>query len=128
MKLMNGYRLQYWLYAVLNKQYGRTVTMRRDSLHARYDVNRHGFSIHGKHDAKLVFTFMTKQLVDAGFVHEPGRQVHEQSRMIKVIETAGIRQTIYVSLHISRWNDTVDSRKTIPTVSVWSGVYKSKVA
>jgi hypothetical protein len=38
---MNGYRLQYWLYAVVATHLGRAVKIRRDSLHSRYSVNRH---------------------------------------------------------------------------------------
>lgn len=41
----NGYRLQYWLYAVLNYEFGSEVKFIRDSLHARYAVNRHGFQV-----------------------------------------------------------------------------------
>lgn len=45
MKKINNYRLQYWLYAILNKRFGKEVTLKRDSLHSRYEVNRHGFYI-----------------------------------------------------------------------------------
>lgn len=45
MKKINNYRLQYWLYAILNKKFGKEVVFKRDSLHAMYEVNRHGFSI-----------------------------------------------------------------------------------
>jgi hypothetical protein len=42
---VNNYRLQYWLYAVLNHEFGTEVKMERDSLHSRYSVNRHGFNV-----------------------------------------------------------------------------------
>lgn len=45
MKKLNDYRLQYWLYAILNKKFGKEVKLKRDSLHTRYEVNRHGFYI-----------------------------------------------------------------------------------
>lgn len=45
MKKLNNYRLQYWLYAILNKKFGKEVKFKRDSLHSRYEVNRHGFYI-----------------------------------------------------------------------------------
>lgn len=45
MKKINNYNLQYWLYSVLNKKFGTEVKLNRDVLHARYEVNRHGFSI-----------------------------------------------------------------------------------
>ncbi len=37
--------MQYWIYAILNKQFGKEVKIVRDPLHRRYDVNRHGFQI-----------------------------------------------------------------------------------
>jgi len=45
MKKVNNYNLQYWLYAILNKKFGSEVKFKRDSLHSRYEVNRHGFYI-----------------------------------------------------------------------------------
>ncbi len=42
---INAYRLQYWLYAILNKKFGSEVKFHRDSLHKVYEVNRHGFEI-----------------------------------------------------------------------------------
>lgn len=45
MKKINNYRLQYWLYAILNKKFGGQVIFKRDVLHNMYSVNRHGFTI-----------------------------------------------------------------------------------
>lgn len=42
---MNNYKLQYWMYACLNKEFGQEVKLHRDSLHSLYRVNRHGFEI-----------------------------------------------------------------------------------
>lgn len=42
---MNKYKLQYWIYACLNKKFGQEVILHRDSLHSIYQVNRHGFEI-----------------------------------------------------------------------------------
>lgn len=47
-KHITGYNLQYWLYCVLNKKFGSQVKMARDSLHSRYSVNRHCFSVKSK--------------------------------------------------------------------------------
>jgi uncharacterized membrane protein YcaP (DUF421 family) len=42
---MTKYNLQHWLYSIINKQFGSEVKFERDSLHAIYKVNRHGFEI-----------------------------------------------------------------------------------
>ena len=44
-KYINAYRLQYWVYAILNKEFGSEVKIHRDSLYSRYEVNRHGFNV-----------------------------------------------------------------------------------
>jgi hypothetical protein len=45
---MNSYRLQYWLYAIVATHLGRDVKIERDSLHSRYEVNRHGMYLSSK--------------------------------------------------------------------------------
>lgn len=42
---MNKYKVQYWLYACLNKKFGVEVKIKRDSLHHIYEVNRHGMEV-----------------------------------------------------------------------------------
>ncbi len=42
---MNKYKLQYWIYAILNKKFGSEVKLHRDSLHLTYEVNRHSFEV-----------------------------------------------------------------------------------
>jgi hypothetical protein len=42
---MSKYKMQYWLYVILNKQFGKEVKFTRDSLHRRYEVNRHAFEV-----------------------------------------------------------------------------------
>ncbi len=59
---MTRYKLYYWLYAFLNKIYGKTLIFTRDSLHSRYAVNRHSFSITSNNktfDLKAVFENMS---------------------------------------------------------------------
>ncbi len=43
--MMNKYKLQYWIYACLNKKFGSEIKIHRDSLHSMYEVNRHSFEI-----------------------------------------------------------------------------------
>ena len=45
---MNNYRLQYWLYAIVAKHLGPAVEIRRDPLHSRFEVNRHGMILTSK--------------------------------------------------------------------------------
>ena len=44
-KYINLYRLQYWIYAILNKKFGTEVKIKRDSLHSHYQVNKHCLNI-----------------------------------------------------------------------------------
>lgn len=68
-KYINAYRLQYWLYAVLNKKFGKMISFERDSLHSRYEVNRHNFQVHGV-PYSIVCLELSKVLTDAGYVKE----------------------------------------------------------
>ena len=67
-KRINGYRFQYWLYAILNKEFGKEVKFKRDSLHQMYSVNRHGFSVTSTgRTISEVRAFLLKKLIDANF-------------------------------------------------------------
>lgn len=71
MKKINNYTLQYWLYAVLNKKFGSEVKFKRDVLHSRYEVNRHGFSISTNTLAiEQVSKYLEQYLTTCGYVEE----------------------------------------------------------
>ena len=42
---MNAYNIQYWLWASLNKRFGKAVRLERSLLHRTYEVNRHSFTV-----------------------------------------------------------------------------------
>lgn len=42
---MNLYSLQYWLYASLNKRFGKELRFERDALRSCYSVHRHCFTV-----------------------------------------------------------------------------------
>lgn len=65
-KKLNNYSLQYWLYAIIAKNFGKNAKMTRDFLHSRYEVNRHGFDVTGVDSATLIGVFR-EILVKAGF-------------------------------------------------------------
>jgi len=65
---MTKYKLQYWIYAILNKQYGKEVEIVRDPLHRRYDVNRHGFHVGTNTlSIKNVQKWLEQKLIDSSF-------------------------------------------------------------
>lgn len=66
---MNGYRIQYFLYAMLNKRFGRSVKFQRDSLHRQYEVNRHGFVVSGI-EPKEVLSFLVEKLQSYSYSKE----------------------------------------------------------
>lgn len=67
-KYINGYRLQYWMYAVLNKEFGSEVKFTRDSMHKQYSVSRHGFSVSTNTvSLDTVYSFLTKKLKECDY-------------------------------------------------------------
>ena len=71
MKKVNNYNLQYWLYAILNKKFGTEVKFKRDSLHSRYEVNRHGFYVETNNlPIKEVLKYLNSYLESANFKKE----------------------------------------------------------
>lgn len=69
---INAYRLQYWLYAMLNKKFGSEVKFHRDSLHSRYQVNRHGFEISTNTlPIAEVKKWLLENLSNSGFIKDP---------------------------------------------------------
>lgn len=57
------YNVQYWLYAMLNKQFGRNVVMKRDELRYMYDVHKHAFYVSADNKvAEDLKTWLSDQL------------------------------------------------------------------
>lgn len=70
---MNKYKIQYWLYAMLNKKYGKDLKFKRDSLHRVYAVNRHGFYVDGHNFGnKEIRDFLEKTLQESNFRNDNG--------------------------------------------------------
>jgi hypothetical protein len=74
---INRYNVQYWLYAILNKQYGELVTLHRSYVARTYDVNKHDFEIatifNNDNDAlELIRDFLVHKLIDAGYQEKNG--------------------------------------------------------
>lgn len=88
LKKINNYRLQYWLYAVLNKRFGKEVKLKRDSLHSRYEVNRHGFTITTNTlSIKEVQIFLKEYLQKCLFIEEDYCGMHYK------------REKVYISIN-----------------------------
>lgn len=64
---MNAYRIQYWIYAVINRAFGQHVKIERDPLHRRYDVNRHGMRLHSRLSLARVEQTLRERLEDHGY-------------------------------------------------------------
>lgn len=93
MKTVNEYSLQYWLYAILAKKYGKQVKMERSRLHGRYSVNRHDFNVLGV-PAKEVKEMLSSYLKTLGFrSSEDGF-----NSLVRDREINGIKTTEVVSL------------------------------
>lgn len=90
MKKINNYRLQYWIYAILNKRFGKEVVFTRDSLHSRYSVNRHGFYITtNTQSIQEVKKYLTSYLEKCHFVKENniGNQFQKNKSYISINES-----------------------------------------
>ena len=128
MKKMNGYRLQYWLYALFNNEFGRNCEFKRDPLHHMYSVNRHGFTVHDSFaPAGQVLERMVLRLRACGY--EPDireTQTKECVRLVKVryMPALGKVERVYISLSVARV--AYATKKDAPFVNVWTGVYYEK--
>jgi hypothetical protein len=68
---MTNYKIQYWLYACLNKKFGSEVKLKRDSLHSIYDVNRHVFEVSTNTlNLKTVKTWLSNKLNECEYALE----------------------------------------------------------
>lgn len=102
MSLTSTHDVQYWLYASLNKKFGKQISIRRDSLHARYDVNRHCFYVYGTNIYDL-FSFLDGMLRDSGYVETESDMIYRKT--------------------ISNWNLYVSIRYT-SDAKILIGIYK----
>jgi len=68
---MNSYSHLYWFYAMINVQWGKQATIKRDSLHSRYEVNQWGIdvTVPGLTASKMREVLATK-LVAAGYTED----------------------------------------------------------
>lgn len=120
---MNNYRLQYWLYAILNKKFGKEVNLERDSLHRLYKVNRHGFEVStNTQSLNDVEKYFIHTLKDAGF------EETDQSGTFclkKTVEDNEKTEDIYISIHKQKHG--LDHRNSDrPVLLVNGSVYKRK--
>lgn len=78
---MNKYKLQYWIYVILNRQFGKEVHFRRDSLHRIYEVNRHSFEVAtNTQNINTVKRWLVDKLVESGYnntLNEPNYYIKE---------------------------------------------------
>jgi len=71
---MNSYKVQYWLYAIFAKQFKNEVRMDRSSLHSRYAVNRHDFTVSSNSIAPSVLRkFVDSELIKSQYQREESR-------------------------------------------------------
>lgn len=98
-KRINSYRLQYWMYAVLNKGFGRNLVFVRDSLHHRYEVNRHGFTVRAQGvEYQEVLRYIARYLESCGYQLEDTKQKNQTSQcFIKTTQRLTGKETLYIS-------------------------------
>lgn len=98
-KWTNGYRLQYWLYAVLNYEFGSEVKFERDSLHSRYAVNRHGFKvISNTTSSSTVRSQFIRHLERSGYTKAPTSSSDTYTVMQKLTSREGCMEEVYVTI------------------------------
>lgn len=107
-KHITGYNLQYWLYAILNKEFGKEVTFIRDSLHSRYSVNRHGFEIQS-HNISLekIQSFLIEKLKTCNYAACPGE--NSIKGLMKTTKRVLGTEQLYVDVQKSRNMDNTTS-------------------
>lgn len=68
---MNVYKIQYWIYACLNKKFSKEVKIKRDPLHKIYNVNRHGIEIVTNNiNINKVYKWLIENLKKSQFIEE----------------------------------------------------------
>lgn len=98
---MTNYKMQYWLYAILNKKHGSEVKMQRDPLHAMYSVNRHGFTVTtNTTPLRVVSDALVKELVDGGYEPVQGHSnIPDNKAFMKLVG----KERRYVTLGLERY-------------------------
>lgn len=102
MSLTSTHDVQYWIYAALNKKFGRQLSIQRDPLHNRYDVNRHCFYVYGVNIYDLK-SFMIEMMHESGYVGTDAEKIYRKT--------------------ISDWNLYVSIRYT-SDAKILIGIYK----
>lgn len=93
----------YWLYAVLNKNFGKTVRMNRGSLCKRYAVNRYDTEVYASGvDIKIVILNFTRILSESGYVDCDGMMLKRRDKDDTYISIRNYKNCM--SLSIFRYN------------------------
>lgn len=110
---MTKYQMQYWLYAILNKEFGKEVEFTRDSLHRRYDVNCHGFEVSTNNfSIKTVEKWLQEKLIKSSFEtanNDPGyysKNIHGKKFYISVREQRkidGSKPVLALNIHVYKF-------------------------
>lgn len=117
---MTKYKLQYWLYAILNKKFGSEVKFHRDSLHSTYEVNRHSFEISTNNlNIIQVKNWFFMKLKESNFCED------KDGFLCKLIDD----KLFYIDLHDQdRGLDYFNRNKPVIIISIQSYSYKSKIS
>lgn len=116
---MTNYKMQYWLYAILNKLHGSEVKMERDPLHGRYSVNRHGFTVSSNTTpVRRVRDNLIANLTAAGYTEVLGHSSVPDN--IMVTKVFG-KERRFVTINFQKY---MDSPKV--TLAVQGSVYRDR--
>lgn len=109
-KYINSYRLQYWVYAILNKEFGSEVKIQRDSLHSRYEVNRHGFYVKTNTlSLKKVKEYIQKYLTTVNYVNEKSfgadvfSKTNQKGKKSELLSISMKEEAKHISFHVSSY-------------------------
>jgi hypothetical protein len=69
---VNRYNLQYWIWAILNKEFGNQIKLKRSWIASMYDVNKHDFQVFAANDdiLKRAYDHLIDTLEDSGYVQD----------------------------------------------------------
>lgn len=65
-KKQNAGSIQSWLYAMINKTFGKQAVIERDPLHKRYELHKHDFYVTGI-DQRFLLLHLQMVLEDVGY-------------------------------------------------------------
>lgn len=74
MRKVNRYNLQYWIWVILNKQFGNQLKFKRSYVAHMYDVNKHDFEVFAATTEilKRAYDHLIASLEEAGYVRTCG--------------------------------------------------------